>query len=250
MTKEQRAQQSRENGAKSKGPKTDAGKAKVARNAITHGDRADKLKNFVPPHSAVLCNEERQQFYQLMEELTNVYQPINSVALGIVRDIAVARWQILRLDSCITSQWNLALVDNAQKPLTVAPELGEVQTMARSAEALYTGHAIVHRFNRQIDQLEIRIARLERRLRHLQAYFPGNEQTCPLSPQPVENTGTTPENKQYNEQPIYVTENTPAVLAYYRQHFPNRKLVILPADDVAKGIERDDPMPDIPRRAA
>src|SRR5215212_9305677 len=153
MTTEQRAKVARENGAKSKGPVTSAGKEKSARNGITHGLRTEKLKHFIPPHHAVLCNEERAEYYQLVDELLSVYQPVNSVAASIVRDIAVARWQILRLDSLITNHWNLSLAEHAQKPLTVAPELGELQTMSRTAESLYTGHAIVHRFNRQIDQL-------------------------------------------------------------------------------------------------
>ncbi len=37
MTKEERAEISRKNGAKSKGPISEKGKAKSSRNAITHG---------------------------------------------------------------------------------------------------------------------------------------------------------------------------------------------------------------------
>ena len=107
MTKEERAKIARENGAKSKGPVTSPGKEKSARNAIDHGRRAEKLKHFAPPHYVALCNEDRREYYQLLDQLVAVYQPVNLVAAGIVRDIAVARWQLLRLDTCIASHWNL-----------------------------------------------------------------------------------------------------------------------------------------------
>src|SRR5258708_34365850 len=43
LTREQRAEVSRTNGRKSKGPVTDGGKKKVSMNAITHGLRAKAL---------------------------------------------------------------------------------------------------------------------------------------------------------------------------------------------------------------
>ena len=52
ITADRKAEIARENGAKSKGPTTEEGKEKCARNAITHGERAQALKLIVPPHSA------------------------------------------------------------------------------------------------------------------------------------------------------------------------------------------------------
>ena len=252
MTKEERAKISRENGSKSTGPKTDEGKEKSARNSIEHGLRAEKLKHFAPPHYVALCSEDRGEYYQLFDEQLKVYQPLNLVAKSVVRDIAIARWQILRLDICLTSQWNLALIEQGQKPLTVVPELGEIQTMARSVEALYTGYAIAHRLNRQIDQLGVRIARLQRQLRDLRqnGAAPKNidERTQQNPPQPVANTANEPEKPQRDEQPVFITENTPEVIAYYKNLYPGREIIIMPPDDVANGIEVDDFMPDIPRK--
>ena len=264
MTKEVRAKIARENGAKSKGPVTSPGKEKSARNAIDHGRRAEKLKHFAPPHYVALCNEDRREYYQLLDQLVAVYQPVNLVAAGIVRDIAVARWQLLRLDTCIASHWNLALIEQAQKPLTVAAELGEVQTMARSVEALYCGNAIAHRLNRQIDQFGMRIARLQRQLRYIHQNFAASantakppakpdqpcERTQDESSQPVDNTSGAPENTPETEQPIFITENSAEVIAYYKKLYPNREIVVMPPDDVANGIDVEDDMPDIPRAKA
>ena len=50
---------------------------------------------------------------ELLAELRLVYLPVNSVAESIVRDIAMARWQILRFDGLILGHWNLTLADPA-----------------------------------------------------------------------------------------------------------------------------------------
>ena len=72
MTREERARIARENGAKSHGPKTDAGKQKSARNALKDGARADKFAHFVPPHEVVVCNEDRNLYMQLVDDLVAI----------------------------------------------------------------------------------------------------------------------------------------------------------------------------------
>jgi hypothetical protein len=245
MTKERRAEISRNNGAKSKGPKTAEGKAKVSANAVKTGEHIDKLSQFLPPHQAVLCNEDRPQYYQLFKQLIEIYQPANQIALTAVRDIAIAQWQIERLHSCVTVQWNLALIDNAAKPTTLAPELTEIQAMGRAAEQLIGGKGAVHKLNREIVQLQQSIARLERRLKFIHHTFPNaaKEQTQAENRQPAE-------KETLSKPPIYITENSPEVVQAYRQHFPNREIIVLPPDDVANGIDIEDDMPIAPRKAS
>jgi len=249
MTNEERAKIARDNGAKSRGPVSEEGKAASSRNAIKTGEHATKLELFVPPHSAVLCNEERQDYAHLVERLLGIYRPVNEVALAVVKGIAIATWEIERLRACITMHWNLALVDNAQKPSTLAPELLEMHAMVRASTDLYSASGPVRRLNQQIDQLEMRIARLERRLKFVHANFPNSGE----KPQPIENkTESTPETSETpkNEPPIYITENSPTVIENYRRLYPNREIIVLPVDDVALGINLEDDMPTAPRRAA
>jgi hypothetical protein len=251
MSKEERAQEhraktARENGAKSKGPVTHAGKAKVSANAIRTGEHIDKLSQFIPPHQAVLCNEDRPKYYQMLKQLIEIYHPANQLALTVVRDIAIAQWQIERLHACLTVQWNLTLIDNIAKPSTLAPELGEIQAMGRTADELLGGKGSVHKINREIAQLQQSIARLERRLKFIYQTFPDaaltlEKQTQAQDPQPAENELLT-------EPPIYITENSPAVIAAYKLQFPNRKIIVMPPDDVAKGINLEDDMPIAPRK--
>ncbi len=215
---------------------------------------AQSLNNFTPPHHVVLFNENREAFEALNAELVALYNPLNAIALSIVRDIASARWQINRLDGCLTNAWNLALVAQSEKPLTVAPAIGELEIIDRAAAALHTGQALAKALSRQIDGLHLRIARLERRLRFVHANFPTH--VIPAEPpqdkKEEERTQPAPKNEE-NEpatQPLFVNENTQAVIEYYRKAFPGRPIVVLPPDDVANGVEIADDLPPAPRIAA
>lgn len=248
MTKEERAQIARENGAKSRGPATDAGKAKSSRNAIKSGEHATKLDLFVPPHSAVLCNEERQRYATLVEELLAIYRPVNNVALAVVKSIAIANWEIARLRACVTMQWNMALIQAGQKPSTLAPELLEMESMVAASTVLYAPSGTVRQLNRQIDQFELRIARLERRLKFIHSTFANT----PI-PQPIENTPVEPAPAPEipeNEPPLFVTETNATVIEAYKKLYPNREIVVLPPDEVALGLEIEDDMPSAPRNTA
>ncbi|MBI2679977.1 MAG: hypothetical protein HYX25_03090, partial [Candidatus Solibacter usitatus] len=156
------------------------------------------------------------------------------------------------LRTCITTHWNLHLVDNAQNPCPVVPELAELYGMIRATAELYGSAGPVRHLNRQIDQLELRIARLERRLKFIHSNFPNQEKRTQTELNTiVENTELTPntttENEQ-NEPPVYITENKPSVIAAYKREFPNRKIIVLSPDDVAKGIDIEDDMPVAPRK--
>ena len=84
MSKDEKARIARENGAKSKGPKTEEGKAKSSQNARKPDiDREEKLARFFPPHSAILCHEEKSEYADLVDELIAIYRPCNQVALAI-----------------------------------------------------------------------------------------------------------------------------------------------------------------------
>ena len=91
MTKDERAKIARENGAKSKGPVSKAGKEKSARNALKTGERAEKYAHFVPPHESTLCNEDRKLYASSVEELVVIFKPMNQAGFDIVGDIANAR---------------------------------------------------------------------------------------------------------------------------------------------------------------
>ena len=242
VTKEQKAQIARENGAKSRGPITPEGKAQSRLNSIKTGENAETLAQFVPPNSGILCHEDRKKFYVLINQLTQIYLPVNQEAAAMVRQIAIARWQIDRLQTDLNSIWNLELMEAARHDAPVPEEHEDDYYQSQVAKKLYTGAAPIEKMERQIDRLERRIARLRREIKLVNKEFP-------TVAKPLEKQAEEPKTEN-SEPTVYITEPTPEVLAAYRREFPNHKIVILPPDDVAKGIDIEDDLPPAPRRAA
>ena len=242
MTKEEKAKIARENGAKSKRPVTSAGKERSARNALKDGARADKFACFIPPHEAVLCNEDRDLSESLVKDLIAIYKPLNQAAYAIIGDMTAARWQIMRLHRCITTHWNLALMSAHHKPNgNLVPEL-------------LAGNGLVPKMNREIDRLQQTLARAERRIKFIHANFPDfaparHKRTEEKEEENVakeELNETEPEKDENDLPPIFTSENVPEVIEAYKSEFPGRRIVIVPHENVSY----DDKMPRAPRKAA
>lgn len=246
MTKEERAEMSRRNGAKSKGPKTDEGKAKSRLNSLKDGEYAKKLAHYIPLHEAAMCSEDRDAYRTTVDEFIAIYKPANQEAINIIRDMATARWQIERLKVHMTALWNLSFVDAAQKPNKLLPELHEMQTMALSITDLLSGPSVLSKLNREITRLQRSLAQSERRLKYCNENFPSMAPDA----QEIEKEEVTVETEgeiDGNEPPIYITENVPHVIAAYRAEFPGRKIIILPPE---KDVYNYDDMPRAPRKVA
>jgi hypothetical protein len=85
-----RAEASRKNGAKSRGPKTEEGKARSAQNALKHGMRAQK--------HLVLPDEDGAEFAGLEAALVAELQPVGALQRVLARRVAVAAWRLARAD--------------------------------------------------------------------------------------------------------------------------------------------------------
>jgi hypothetical protein len=85
-----RAEASRRNGAKSRGPKTPEGKARAAQNALKHGMRALKF--------VVLPDEDPLEFAALEAALVAELAPIGALQIVLARRVAVAAWRLARAD--------------------------------------------------------------------------------------------------------------------------------------------------------
>ena len=85
-----RAEASRRNGARSRGPEDPEGKARSARNALKHGLRAEKY--------VVLPDEDAAEFAALEAALIDELAPQGVLQSILVRRIARAAWRLERAD--------------------------------------------------------------------------------------------------------------------------------------------------------
>jgi len=85
-----RAEASRKNGARSRGPKTAEGKARSARNALKHGLRAQK--------HVVLAEEDGEEFRALEAAFIAELAPVGALQAVLAQRIAVAAWRLKRAD--------------------------------------------------------------------------------------------------------------------------------------------------------
>jgi hypothetical protein len=85
-----RAEASRKNGAKSRGPRTEEGKARSAQNALKHGLRAAK--------HVVLPDEDAAEFAALEAATIAELAPVGVLQTVLARRVAVAAWRLARAD--------------------------------------------------------------------------------------------------------------------------------------------------------
>jgi hypothetical protein len=85
-----RAEASRKNGAKSRGPRTPEGKARSAQNALKHGLRADR--------HVVLPKEDAAEFADLEAAMVEDLAPVGALQIVLARRVVVAAWRLARAD--------------------------------------------------------------------------------------------------------------------------------------------------------
>ncbi len=79
----------RANAQQSTGPKTDAGKDRVARNALKHGLRSNQL---------VVADGEREEFETLRDGLQATVMPNDPIEWVLFNEVVRASWNLRRID--------------------------------------------------------------------------------------------------------------------------------------------------------
>ena len=88
MTSEKKAESNRRNSQKSTGPRSAAGKAVVAGNAIRHGLLSRHL---------IVAGESQEEFAELLRLLTDEFRPVGLVEHALVERVGIAIWRQRRL---------------------------------------------------------------------------------------------------------------------------------------------------------
>src|SRR5690348_3725757 len=88
MASERQRRANIENAQKSTGPRTSAGKARAAMNALTHG---------VLAKTNVVFGESEAEFERLTDELTESFQPLGGYETMLLERVIGSIWRLRRL---------------------------------------------------------------------------------------------------------------------------------------------------------
>jgi len=124
MASQEQIEANRRNGAKSRGPKTEEGKAISRANALKHGLRAEKM--------LVLSNESEENFDALLEACHAHFDPSNAFEAELVHEIAAARWRLRR---AWTVETNILDTQMHQQDAKLRERYGEFDEGTRLASA-------------------------------------------------------------------------------------------------------------------
>ena len=103
MATQKQIDANRRNALRSTGPKTQAGKAISARNALTHGLRA---------RTALLPGEDKDAFLRVFKGFRAEYRPIGRFQEALVEQMIVAYWKLSRLNRIETYVYRDKSVDD------------------------------------------------------------------------------------------------------------------------------------------
>jgi hypothetical protein len=103
MSSTLKSQTARANGAKSRGPKTQDGKAKSSANSLRHGLQAKAL---------VLPVESAAAFRELLDAYMKEFDPQTPSETHLVEDMAAARWRLNRVQRYETAMFEDQLESN------------------------------------------------------------------------------------------------------------------------------------------
>src|ERR1700690_2553058 len=88
MSSQRKIDSARSNGAKSHGPKTEAGRKISSMNAVTHGLYAKGV---------VLAEESREQHQEMLDAYLHQFQPQGPAEVDLVEEMVAAKWRQRRL---------------------------------------------------------------------------------------------------------------------------------------------------------
>ena len=97
-----RAERSRLNGRKSKGPVTADGKYRSSMNAIATGEHVELHKEDLPPFFALLTTDDREAYVRSHQSHMRKFRPDSELELGLLRRMVCALFQYDRFTSLST----------------------------------------------------------------------------------------------------------------------------------------------------
>jgi hypothetical protein len=191
-----RAEQARINGAKSKGPTSDVGKAISSMNALKHGRFSQHL---------TVHFEDDSELPIILDELVQQFNPQTPAELRVVRELAGLTFLQERLTSMQTKYWEAIWMENRHEypeERYPAPHAG----LAIVEESVYNVCKYMTFIDRRLSNVLTNRARLLRLLKSYQRDFQAQKTHSGPKPkstvQPIETEDTYPPPTLFETNPI------------------------------------------------
>jgi hypothetical protein len=166
MSSQRKSETARINGAKSRGPITEAGRETSSQNALKHG--------LTSGSAIVLACECQEDFDKIMDHFLSVYKPANAAEQDLVEEMVAARWRIRRLWTIETSLIDTEILK--QNSISTTPNPGaKIGGAFRALSDESRSMALASRYE----------SRLHRIYDHAYATLRELQQSRPPVPEPV-----------------------------------------------------------------
>lgn len=134
MSSQRKINSARSNGAKSRGPKTEAGRRKSAMNALTHGLYAAS--------SIVLQQESPEQYQALLHAYIHQFQPDGPAELHLIEEMVAAKWRQRRLWAIETDLVEDEIIVQKKKLDSDGESYSEITPLSFAYRALSTSSTL------------------------------------------------------------------------------------------------------------
>ena len=155
-----RAEASRVNGAKSRGPKTEQGRRADSLNAIKHGLTAETV---------VLPSESEEDYQAELREYFHHFAPATKPEADLVRQLASAHWRLVRYTRIEASLLDVEMERQRERVAREWNRLDQPGRLALAFEALAGPHSSLALLNRYEARLHNEYQRVLKSLVQMQA---------------------------------------------------------------------------------
>ncbi len=189
---QRRIDAARANGAKSNGPRTPAGKAVSALNAVTHGLTARTL---------VLSNESDQRYQADLDQYLSHFQPQGKPETDLVHQLAATHWRLCRY-AAIESRILDRQMDRDRDWIADRPEIPEAHRLAIAFDHQCGPNSALALLNRYDARLHREYRETLKLLEKMQAAREARRRKLPNEPKPVPSPSTDQTHEFPNLQPL------------------------------------------------
>ncbi len=167
MSSQQKIDSARTNGAKSHGPKTEAGRKKSSMNAVKHGLYAE---------SVVLDMESPEEHQEMLDAYIQQFQPDGQVEFDLIEEMVAAKWRQRRLWAIESRLLRLEIVTRKETLEELYTGCDEIDQLAFTYKFMATSPALPF-LTRHESRLERAYSRALKNLLDLQRLRKATEPT-------------------------------------------------------------------------